>query len=403
MTKSNARSAHEELHSAITVLRHKKAEAVDNFVTTLSNLNVEAESLKTAKLSDHMFMAINILPTELSTVGVGLALTALQDSGALDASYIRNDIVQSNAELRKRIQPCNMNVLLADGDVKTKLHIDAFIEVDFTCADANGKTHTVKKVPLLIVPKLSVDVILGLPAIVLNMPQVFISHLMAAIAAAHARQLEADKAQLTGINSLILPEGRDHSSLIRPETALHTLLGTDFTVLTLNIRGNRTALCHDIPQFLRKTKHDALVLTEIGLKSSEHPQLQEMLQDLGYTSFHIHSSKRQEGVCIATKTVDPPRYLTADTHTQGSRILIAVFPTGCTAHGQILVSQNVFINSGTIFERKFVTSRATYEADAISSSQETSISQLQNKMSCKTLLLRAAAATPTSVLIYTRS
>ena len=79
MTKSNARSAHEELHSAITVLRHKKADAVDNFVTTLSNLNVEAESLKTAKLSDHMFMAINILPTELSTVGVDLALTALQD------------------------------------------------------------------------------------------------------------------------------------------------------------------------------------------------------------------------------------------------------------------------------------------------------------------------------------
>ena len=93
MTKSNARSAHEELHSAITGLRHKKAEAVDDFVTTLSNLNVEAESLKTAKLSDHMFMDINILPTELSTVGVGLALTALQDSGALDASYIRNDIV----------------------------------------------------------------------------------------------------------------------------------------------------------------------------------------------------------------------------------------------------------------------------------------------------------------------
>ena len=66
MTKSNARSAHEELHSAITVLRHKKAEAVDNFVTTLSNLNVEAESLKTAKLSDHMFMAKIYCPLSLA-------------------------------------------------------------------------------------------------------------------------------------------------------------------------------------------------------------------------------------------------------------------------------------------------------------------------------------------------
>ena len=99
------------------------------------------------------------------------------------------------------------------------------------------------------------------------MPQVFISHLMAAINAAHAKLLERDNAVTTKTNALIQPVDCDHINLTPPETALHTQLGTNFTVLTLNIRGNRQALRCDIPCYLQSTAHhDALVLTEIGLK-----------------------------------------------------------------------------------------------------------------------------------------
>ena len=128
-----------------------------------------------------MFMDIRVQSTEPDTDNVDIALRALQDSGALDASYISNDVVENNLYLQQRKQPCNMSVLLADGDIKTRLDINSFVQIDFTCNDANGKSHVIKGVPLLIVPKLSTDVIIGLPQIVLNMPQVFISHLMAAI------------------------------------------------------------------------------------------------------------------------------------------------------------------------------------------------------------------------------
>ena len=220
MKVSNTPNTHEELHSALVMLRYGNAEAVDSFVNTLNNLTAADKSLKplkTAKLSDHMFIDITIQSTEPDMVDVAIALTALQDSGALDASYIRSDVVESNLYLAQRKQPCDMSVLLADGDVKTKLNISAFVQIDFACNDANGKSHIIKGVPLLIVPKLSTDVIIGLPQIVLNMPQVFISHLMAAIVAAHAQHSAATN---TTANALVPIQGRDHGNLPPPETAL---------------------------------------------------------------------------------------------------------------------------------------------------------------------------------------
>ena len=278
MNISNTPNTHEELHSALAMLRYGDADAVDRFVTTLNKLTTDNDSLrppKTAKLSDHMFMDIRVQSTESDTVNVDIALRALQDSGALDASYISNDVVENNPYLQQRKQPCKMSVLLADGDIKTKLDISAFVQIDFTCNDANGKPHVIKGVPLLIVPKLSTDVIIGLPQIVLNMPQVFISHLMAAIVAAHAQHSAATN---TTANALVPIQGRDHGNLTPPETALQQHLDSHFTVLTLNIRGNRTAITHELPNFLRTSHpHDALVLTEVGLKRSEHALLRDML------------------------------------------------------------------------------------------------------------------------------
>ena len=81
-----------------------------------------------------MFMDIRVQSTESDTVNVDIALKALQDSGALDASYICNDVVENNLYLQQRKQPCKMSVLLADGDIKTKLDINAFVQIDFTCS-----------------------------------------------------------------------------------------------------------------------------------------------------------------------------------------------------------------------------------------------------------------------------
>ena len=70
MTTSSTSQSHEKLHTAFTILRHEDANAVDDFVTTLNKLDVTTEPLKSAKLSDHMFMPINITPTGQDTVGV---------------------------------------------------------------------------------------------------------------------------------------------------------------------------------------------------------------------------------------------------------------------------------------------------------------------------------------------
>ena len=132
---------------------------------------------------------------------------------------------------------------------------------------------------------------------------------MAAIGAAHAQHLAADaKVEPTIANALVPIQGRDHGNLTPPETALQQHLDSHFTVLTLNMRSNKAAISHDLPEFIRIAQpHDALVLTEIGLKLSEHATLRDMLHQLGYTSLHIHSDVRNEGVCIATKTAVPPR------------------------------------------------------------------------------------------------
>ena len=89
MTTSSTSQSHEKLHSAFTILRHEDADAVDNFVTTLNKLDVTTKPLKSAKLSDHMFMPINITPTGQDTVGVDLVLTALQDSVSIQRNKPR--------------------------------------------------------------------------------------------------------------------------------------------------------------------------------------------------------------------------------------------------------------------------------------------------------------------------
>ena len=106
-------------------------------------------------------------------------------------TWVPHLLVDSFLELLRppmRQKPCKMTVVLANGDSKTTLDITHYVEIDCTCDDADGKNHLKQKVPTLICDKLSTDAILGLPTIVLHMPQIFISHLMAAINAVHQLQ-----------------------------------------------------------------------------------------------------------------------------------------------------------------------------------------------------------------------
>ena len=121
------------------------------------------------------------------------------DTGALQASFIRQDIVDSNPLIRSRIRDCNVNVTLGDGTDSSSVPVSHYVQLQVRCSDTAGISYTTPPIWLLIIPQLAEDVIIGLPHLVRHLPDCFVSHIMAAISDAHTHR--AAEASLNALHA----------------------------------------------------------------------------------------------------------------------------------------------------------------------------------------------------------
>ena len=111
-------------------------------------------------------------------------ISALQDTGALQHSYIRQDVLDENPDLFQWIKKAHIvNTKQADGE--STLEITHVITVDATIKHHDGTPMTIKGLRLLVAKKLSQRLILGAPDMVRLAPTVFMSYFMAAVTANH--------------------------------------------------------------------------------------------------------------------------------------------------------------------------------------------------------------------------
>jgi hypothetical protein len=112
-------------------------------------------------------------------------ISALQDTGALQHSYVRQDVLDDHPDLFKLIKKANIeNTKQADG-IST-LEISYIIVVDAIIKHHDGTPMTIKGLRLLVAKKLSQRLILGAPDMVRLAPTVFMSFFMATVTANHS-------------------------------------------------------------------------------------------------------------------------------------------------------------------------------------------------------------------------
>ena len=84
-------TGHQDLHKCLLTLQHSNAQELSDFIAMLNAVHSQTKPPpKGAKLADHMFMDIELQRgnDETDMARPAIVIKALQDSGALDASYI---------------------------------------------------------------------------------------------------------------------------------------------------------------------------------------------------------------------------------------------------------------------------------------------------------------------------
>jgi hypothetical protein len=160
---------------------------LDDQLTSNTPATVRLNTLQPLQQSQDTTLASFILTTvELLHDSVLLfAGTCMLDTGALQASYIRQEVLDRSPQLRSLQRSCSVQVLLGDDAEETKVTVSSYVPITIRLPDSKGMPHEAHSVWLLVMPTLGVDVIIGLPHLVRNFPQCFTSHLMAAIIASH--------------------------------------------------------------------------------------------------------------------------------------------------------------------------------------------------------------------------
>ena len=267
-----------------------------------------------SKVGEFMFANIVLVVDDQE---VTPTISALQDTGALQHSYIRQDVLEENPDLFKQIKRAHiMNTKQADGE--STLEITHIITVDATIQHYDGKPMTIKGLRLLVAKKLSQCLILGAPDMVRLAPTVFMSHFMAAVTANHSLSKVMDFITDEYVNTV-------HTNT-NPETTasatntnskdlgpLQQQTPTEITLLTLNVNGIRSALENGLLQFLQDNPHDILVATELKLSEKSIPGIRQALSQQ-YTTVEIHAGHNSSGVLIASKLDEEPVFTTGMPH-----------------------------------------------------------------------------------------
>jgi hypothetical protein len=219
---------------------------LEDNITSNTPARVRLNTLQPLQQSQDPTLASFMLTTvELLHEGVLLAAgSCMLDTGALQASYIRQDALDNSPQLRSLQRSCSVDVLLGDDAEETKETVSSYVPITIRLPDSKGNPHEAHSIWLLVMPTLGVDVIIGLPHLVRNFSQCFTSHLMAAIIASHT-----DKASNPNVATMLSNLHTIHRSqrqsltgpLDTPQPSLAIAGDRRVAVLSINVNGFNAA------------------------------------------------------------------------------------------------------------------------------------------------------------------
>jgi hypothetical protein len=130
----------------------------------MSNTHAEV-SLSTLQTSqDHTLAQFMITTVELVYDDTVLATgSCMLDTGALQASFVSQELLDRCPHLHAMQRPCTVDVHLGDDAASTAVSVSRYIPISVRIPDAQGAPHTAHSVWLLVMPTLVTNVIIGLP------------------------------------------------------------------------------------------------------------------------------------------------------------------------------------------------------------------------------------------------
>ena len=233
--------------------------------------------------------------------------TCMLDTGALQASFIRQDVLDRSPQLRALQRPCTIDVLLGDDADATAVSVSRYVPLTICIPDAKGGLHEAHSVWLLVMPTLSVDVIIGLPHLIRNFPQCFASHLMSAIMSTHANAavIPDVATMLSNLHTVHRSQRQSISGpLDRPQPSLAIAGDRKVAVLSINVNGFNAACTEGLLNYMAQQydSHDVLLLQEVKLAPAKQAAARDSLLRIGYTNVAINSIAGSNGVLIAVRS-----------------------------------------------------------------------------------------------------
>ena len=342
-------------------------------------------------------------------------MRGLLDTGATTRSFVREALIDSCPSLMALVRYEKTKVILGDGDNKQAVECNGVITLNIDIIDDKGVTHPIRSTKCIIMPKLSVDLIIGLNDIVHKIPKLFINCLVAAINEAHAGKLDAmcgicsevrvsEKTPTTQVDPIIqkmsptsevgqslnalnpiqkrvvrFKTAADGSTLdadgIPPRSTLKTPSTTEnntniITVLTLNVNGLKSSTQSGALQsFLLQQPNlqsTVFVLQETKISHAQQATYSKIFLDLGFTQVAFHSRSNYGGVAILSMLKEDFTELTGMPRRDDSdeaRVITAVFERFA-----IINVYKPFLNTGRgEYCKQFAADFHAYIADQISS------------------------------------
>ena len=113
------------------------------------------------------------------------------DTGALEASFVKQSVIDSSPLLQPLLRPCSIAVTLGDGNDEKAIYVTSYIQLSVRIPDSRGTPYTGESIWLLFMPALTVDIVIGLPHLMRCFAGCFMSCLNAAIVAAHEAYVDS--------------------------------------------------------------------------------------------------------------------------------------------------------------------------------------------------------------------
>ena len=138
-------------------------------------------------LASHMLCTAELLLGE-TVVATG---SCMLDTGALEASFISQSMIDSSPLFTPLLTPCSIAVTLGDGKEEKGVYVTSYIQLTVRIPDSRGIPYTAASIWLLVMPALTVDIVIGLPHLMRCFAGCFMSRLNSAIVAAHEAYVDS--------------------------------------------------------------------------------------------------------------------------------------------------------------------------------------------------------------------